>query len=233
MEMEAVQRLENSNEQRVETKVARERSIQKSGYRIMKRIFDVIMSAMALVVLSPVFLVTAIAIYMEDGGGVFYTQKRVGESEKIFAIYKFRSMRLDADKIHEQMKVEYGSEDVSFKLKEDPRVTKVGEFIRKYNIDELPQLINILKGEMSIVGPRPLPVYEYEEEKLRYGNRYAERYQVPQGLTCKWQISDRSEVEFEDRMQMDVDYAEECGFFMDISLIIKTALACIMGKAAY
>lgn len=233
MEMEAVQMLEGNSEQRTEKRIERKKTIQKRGYKIMKRIFDVVMSTIALVVLSPVFLVTAIAIYIEDKGSVFYTQLRVGEKEEIFEIYKFRSMRLDADKIHEQMKVEYGSEDVSFKLKEDPRVTKVGIVIRKYNIDELPQLINILKGEMSIVGPRPLPVYEYEEERLRYGSRYAERYQVPQGLTCKWQISNRSKVEFEDRMQMDVDYSKTCGFFMDISLIIRTLLSCVTGKAAY
>ena len=233
MEMEAVQMLEDNDEQRTEKRIAREKTIQKRGYKVMKRIFDVVMSTIALVVLSPVFLVTAIAIYIEDKGSVFYTQKRVGKKEKIFEIYKFRSMRLDADKIHEQMRTEYGSEEVSFKLKEDPRVTKVGIVIRKYNIDELPQLINILKGEMSIVGPRPLPVYEYEEERNRYGRRYADRYQVPQGLTCNWQISNRSKVEFEDRMQMDVDYAKTCSFSIDIQLIIKTALACIIGKAAY
>lgn len=233
MEMEAVQSLEYCDEQKKERTTVREKEIQKMGYRISKRIFDVFMATLALVILSPVFLFTAIAIYMEDRGKVFYTQKRIGENEIIFEIYKFRSMRLNADKIHAQMKEEYGSEEVSFKLKKDPRITRVGQFIRKYNIDELPQLINILKGEMSIVGPRPLPVYEYEEERLRYGKRYAERYMVPQGLTCKWQISNRSEVEFEDRMQMDVEYAKTCGFLMDINLIVKTALACITGKAAY
>lgn len=210
-----------------------EQKKSKQGYFIVKRVFDVVMSCLALVVLAPVFLVTAVAIYVEDKGTAFYTQERIGQSEKPFKIYKFRSMRMDADKIHEQMKQEYHGEDVSFKLKEDPRVTKVGKFIRKFNIDELPQLINIIKGDMSIVGPRPLPSYEYKEEREKYGMKYVGRYDVPQGLTCFWQVSNRADISFEDRMQLDVDYAEKCNAKTDIQLIIKTGLAVITGKAEY
>ena len=140
---------------------------------------------------------------------------------------------MDAEKIHERMRAEYGCDEVSFKLKDDPRVTRVGRFLRASNIDELPQLLNIIKGEMSFVGPRPLPVYEFEEEQRRYRGRYDLRYAVPQGLTCTWQISDRSEKGFAERMQMDVDYAENSGFRMDAGLFFKTAVYAATGKAGY
>lgn len=164
---------------------------------------------------------------------MFYSQKRVGKGKKIFSIYKFRSMKRDADRIHEELRKRYGCEDVSFKLKEDPRVTKVGKFIRNTNIDELPQLVNIIKGDMSIVGPRPLPTYEFFEEQRLYGGKYDERYSVPQGLTCYWQVADRSAVEFEKRMTMDVAYVREKGFLTDIKLIMKTILFSITGRAGY
>ena len=194
---------------------------------------DIVISFSGLIVLLPVFLVTAAAIILEDGAPVFYAQKRIGRNEKEFKIYKFRSMYKNAEEIHETLRKEYGCEEVSFKLKEDPRITKVGKIIRKFNIDELPQLINILKGDMSLVGPRPLPVYEYEEERRQYGKRYIERYSIPQGLTCIWQISNRASVDFEERMQMDVEYARRKGFWMDAKLIVKTFLFTVVGKAEY
>lgn len=202
-------------------------------YRAVKRAADIVCSLAALFVLSPVFLITAAAIRLEDGGPVFYVQRRIGKGEKEFKIYKFRSMKRNAEQIHEELKKEYKNNEVSFKLKNDPRVTKVGKVIRKTNIDELPQLLNILIGNMSIVGPRPLPVYEYEEERQRYGSTYKSRYEVPQGLTCYWQVSDRADVEFEDRMQLDVDYVSDCGCITDIKLIAKTVYALIRGRAGY
>lgn len=205
----------------------------KKVYFYAKRVFDVVASLVAVLILLPVYLITAVAIKLEDKGPVFYLQKRVGKGEKVFTIFKFRSMRADAEKIHEQMKKEYGTEEVSFKLKKDPRVTKVGRIIRKFNIDELPQLLNILKGDMSIVGPRPLPVYEYEDEQKEYGSKYKERYYVPQGLTCYWQISNRAVVSFEERMQMDVQYSKESNMLIDVKLIIHTFMAVISGKAEY
>ena len=131
--MESVKTLEVAKESTKD--IVKEQSITgaKKGYLIVKRIFDVVMSLLALVVLSPVFLITAIAIWVEDKGTVIYTQDRGGKDEKVFPIYKFRSMRMDADKIHEQMRAEMGDEEVSFKLKDDPRVTRVGKFIRKFN----------------------------------------------------------------------------------------------------
>lgn len=202
-------------------------------YRIWKRIFDICLSCIALVCLSPIFIITILAIKMEDGGPVFFIQLRTGKDMKPFKIYKFRSMRKDADKIHEKLREEYENTEVSFKLQDDPRVTKTGRIIRKFNIDELPQLLNILTGSMSFVGPRPLPVYEYEEEQKRYGKKYIRRYFVPQGLTCYWQISDRGKQSFETRMQQDVDYADHCCVKEDLKLIIKTFLFTICGKAEY
>ena len=203
------------------------------GYRVSKRIFDIIISLIGIVVLSPVLLVTIIAIRLEDHGPAFFMQNRVGKDKAIFKMYKFRSMKMNAAEIHEQMKEEYGCDDVSFKLKNDPRVTKVGSFIRKTNIDELPQLINIFLGHMSFVGPRPLPVYEFEEEQKTYGGKYDARYAVPAGLTCIWQISNRSEPSFADRMQMDVDYSIKCGVWMDVKLFFQTFMYSVTGKAAY
>lgn len=183
--------------------------------------------------LSPVLLVTMAAILIEDGAPVFYKQKRIGKNKREFYIYKFRSMRKDAEQIHEQMRRQYGCTAVSFKLKDDPRVTKVGKFIRKTNIDELPQLLNIIKGDMSIVGPRPLPDYEFLDEQKEYLGKYDMRYTVPQGLTCYWQVSNRADVEFEQRMAMDVAYAKECSAATDIKLIVRTAIYTITGKAGY
>lgn len=234
--MEAVRVKEYEEEVKPEIRLVEtpaEKKKVRYGYLIVKRIFDVVMSCLALVVLSPVFLITAVAIYIEDREPVLYSQKRIGQKEIEFKIYKFRSMKKNADKGHELMKSEYQEKEVSFKLKDDPRVTKVGKVIRKFNIDELPQLINIIKGDMSIVGPRPLPTYEYQEEREIYGLTFAERYKVPQGLTCFWQVSNRADISFEDRMRLDVDYAKSCNVLIDVKLIIHTGLAVISGKAGY
>ena len=217
---------------------AERKPIRKNiGYRFVKRTFDIICSVLALVVLSPVLLITAIAILCEDGGPVIYKQKRVGKNKRVFEIYKFRSMRKDADKIHAQMKAQYVESDVSFKLedKDDPRITKVGRFIRKTSIDELPQLVNIIAGHMSIVGPRPLPTYEFEDEQEKYEGAYDERYDVPQGLTCYWQITfgERGRIVFDKRMQMDVDYANDANAWVDIKLIWKTFVGVLFGKSGY
>lgn len=213
--------------------IDKEISVGRKLYRPVKRMADIMISLLGLIILLPVLAVTALAIVIEDGGPVFYTQKRIGKNEKEFKIYKFRSMYKNAEQIHETLRAEYGCRDVSFKLKYDPRVTKSGKIIRKFNIDELPQLINILKGDMSLVGPRPLPVYEYEEEQRRYGKRYIGRYSVPQGLTCTWQISDRASIDFERRMQMDVEYARKRGFWLDFKLVMKTFIFTVAGNAEY
>lgn len=202
-------------------------------YCLIKRILDIAISLIGIIVLFPVFVITVIAIWCEDGRPIIYTQERIGKNFVLFKIYKFRSMRKDAEKIHEKMREKYKNNEVSFKLQDDPRVTKVGKIIRKFNVDELPQLLNIINGDMSFVGPRPLPVYEYKEAQKRYGKKYIERYYVPQGLTCYWQISDRAKQSFEARMQLDVDYAKKCNFIEDMKLFVKTFVYTITGKAAY
>lgn len=223
-------------EREIERGIAQRRSIapgKQLVYRFVKRAFDIAASVLGLSLLSPVFLVTIAAIVVEDGVPIIYKQDRIGKDCRAFKIYKFRSMVKNADEKHEKMREKLGEKEVSFKLKEDPRITKVGYWIRKFNIDELPQLINIIKGDMSIVGPRPLPDYEYEEEQRRYGKKYMERYSVPQGLTCRWQLSNRAEVSFEERMQMDVEYARSCTLTDDIKMIIETLLRTVSGKAGY
>lgn len=201
----------------------------------IKRFFDIVLSCLAFVVLIPLFVVVSIAIMIEDGCPIIYKQLRVGRNKKDFWVYKFRSMRKDADAIHDQMKKEYGANEVSFKLKdrEDPRVLKVGHFIRKTNIDELPQLVNIIKGDMSIVGPRPLPKYEAEDTAKIYGSRFDSRYKVPQGLTCTWQVSNRGSVKYEARMQLDCEYANEASLVEDIKLIVFTFIKLVSGKGEY
>ena len=208
---------------------------KKLSYLLTKRSMDIILSILGIVVLSPVCLVAAIAILVEDGRPVFFTQVRIGKDKKEFMMYKFRSMYRNAEELHEKMKKESGQQEVSFKLsdKEDPRVLKVGYYLRKFSIDELPQLINIIKGDMSLVGPRPLPKYEFLDTEKTYGNIYDMRYTVEQGLTCYWQIAGRSDITYERRMEMDCQYAEEASALKDLKLIIKTAFYAVLGKGEY
>lgn len=207
----------------------------KTGYLFWKRFLDIVLSVLAFVPLLIISIPVAIAILIEDGYPIFYTQTRVGKDKKEFTLYKFRSMKKNAEEIHEQMKLEYGVDEVSFKLKDedDPRVLKVGHVIRKFNIDELPQLINIIKGDMSLVGPRPLPKYEADDTDQLYGNKYDLRYRVPQGLTCYWQVADRANVTYEDRMEMDCRYAKEANLWTDVKLVVQTARYAVVGKAEY
>ena len=200
---------------------------QSLAYRFIKRFFDIVLSLIALVVLSPVFLITAIAIRLEDGEPVIFTQDRIGLNGSVFKMYKFRSMRVGADKEHEELKKYNELDGPAFKMRLDPRITKVGRFIRKTSIDELPQLVNILKGEMSIVGPRPLPVYE-TQECTPYQKQ---RLKVLPGLTCYWQVSGRNDIPFDEWIEMDLRYIKEASIFTDLKLILLTFGAVIRGVA--
>lgn len=228
MEMEAVQRLECSKEQGKERLVVQEEYVQKIGYRVTKRVFDVLLSGAALIILSPVCLITAIAIYMEDKGSVIFVQDRNGLNGEVFRMYKFRSMCMNAPEMHKELLEMNELDGPAFKLKKDPRVTKVGQLIRKTSIDELPQLINILKGEMSIVGPRPLPTYE-TEQCTEYQKQ---RLLVKPGLTCYWQCSGRNDIPFDEWMELDLKYIEEASFLVDLKIILKTVDAVVKGKGA-
>lgn len=210
--------------------VSQQDGMARSGlYRVCKRAFDMVCSALALIIASPLLLITAVCIKLESKGPALFCQERVGKDKKIFRIYKFRSMCVDAPKLHEKLKEQAGDTSGSFKPKDDPRITKVGKVIRKLSIDELPQLFNILKGDMSIVGPRPLPTYEAKD----LPSDYDDRFRVLPGLTCTWQISGRSEISFEQRMEMDVAYVKERSLIKDFALILKTVPAVLTGRGAY
>ena len=200
----------------------KKKTFNEITYSFLKRTVDITASATALLLLSPVFLVTSLAIRKDSDGPAMFTQKRIGKDGKLFEIYKFRTMVPDADKKlfelldkDEKAREEY---KVNKKLKNDPRITKVGNFLRKTSIDELPQLINVLKGDMSLVGPRPyLP-----REKEDMGDYYNTIIESKPGITGLWQVSGRSNTTFEDRLEFDKEYTENKGFFYDMGLLTKT-----------
>lgn len=200
----------------------------KGGYLLIKRLFDVSMSLIALIILMPVFLVTAIAIWIEDKGPVFFAQERNGLNGEVFRMYKFRSMCVNAPEMHKDLLDKNELDGPAFKLKNDPRVTKVGHFIRKTSIDELPQLLNIIRGDMSIVGPRPLPTYETAQCNA-YQNQ---RLLMKPGLTCYWQCSGRNDIPFDEWMELDLKYIKEASFWVDIKIILLTVKAVITGNGA-
>lgn len=202
--------------------------LHKPVYEFVKRIFDVICSAFALAALSPLFLITAAAV-KSDGGSVFYSQKRSGKNNEPFNMYKFRSMCPNADQLKDSL-MQYNEMDGPvFKMKNDPRITKVGKFIRKYSIDELPQLWNVLKGDMSIVGPRPPLLNEVEQ----YNSYQMQRLLIKPGLTCFWQAYGRSSLSFHDWIDMDMKYIKRRNLGLDIFLVIKTVFAVIFKRGAY
>lgn len=202
---------------------------QSLSYRVVKRGFDIVLSFLALIVLSPVFLITSIAIKMEDGDPVIFTQERSGMEGKPFKMFKFRSMIKNAPEMHESLLEQNELDGPAFKMKDDPRVTKVGKVIRRTSIDELPQFVNVLKGEMSIVGPRPLPTYE---QKLcdTYQNQ---RLLMKPGITCYWQVSGRNDISFDEWIEMDLKYISEASLWTDTRLIGRTIVAVVKMIGAY
>lgn len=196
-----------------------------------KRLLDFFASLFGLVLLTPLFVAVAVAIKTTSKGPVFYWQKRVGWDCKEFDFPKFRSMRTDSDQVREKLLAtnQHGAEGVTFKMKNDPRVTSIGRFIRKYSIDELPQLWCVLVGEMSLVGPRPpLP-----SEVARYSKEQKMRLMAIPGLTGIWQVSGRSEVPFEEQFAMDMNYIMNYSMRLDISILFKTIPAVLKSKGAY
>jgi exopolysaccharide biosynthesis polyprenyl glycosylphosphotransferase len=191
---------------------------KKKIYFIIKRIIDLFGSGLGIVFLSPIMIITAICIKLESRGPIIFGQERVGLCGKTFKMYKFRSMVLNAEELLDKLKKNNEMSGPMFKMKDDPRITKVGKIIRKTSIDELPQLFNVLKGEMSLVGPRPnLPrevskFTEFQKQKL---------YAKP-GLTCYWQVMGRNSIDFEDWMKLDIKYIKERSILLDIKLIYRT-----------
>ncbi|MEY4940087.1 MAG: hypothetical protein RIQ93_1822 [Verrucomicrobiota bacterium] len=196
----------------------------------MKRALDITGSAVALVMVSPVFIGVALLIKLDDRGSIFFPQIRVGRHGRHFRMLKFRSMRVDAEnRLRDLLVQNQHGEGVTFKLKADPRVTRVGRFIRRFSIDELPQFYNVLIGDMSLVGPRP-PV---PREVAKYSLADRRRLAVKPGITCIWQISGRAEIGFHGQVQLDVSYIESRTFREDIRIILKTVPAVLSGKGAY
>jgi exopolysaccharide biosynthesis polyprenyl glycosylphosphotransferase len=187
-------------------------------YSLTKRVIDVLGSMIGIILLSPIFFVVAVLIKIDSKGSVIFSQTRIGKNGKEFKMYKFRSMVVNAEELKKKLLAKNEMSGPMFKMKDDPRITKIGKFIRKTSIDELPQLINVLKGEMSLVGPRPsLPkeVAQFEPWMMR-------RLDVKPGLTCYWQVSGRNNIDFDDWMRLDIKYVQDRSIKLDIKLIFKT-----------
>jgi exopolysaccharide biosynthesis polyprenyl glycosylphosphotransferase len=208
----------------------RDESVVKSvTYLLLKRMVDIIGSLVGLILLSPLFMIIAIMIKVEDPNGpVFFKQVRVGKNEMQFKMYKFRSMVSNAEELLKGLLDKNEIQGAMFKMKEDPRITKIGKFIRKTSIDELPQLWNVLKGEMSLVGPRP-PLPREVKEYTRYDKQ---RLLVIPGCTGLWQVSGRNSLNFKQMVELDLQYIENRSLVMDIKIILKTFSA-IFGKDAF
>ena len=204
-------------------------TVTNSIYLFVKRVFDLIISAFLLIVLSPLFLVIILAIKLDSKGKAIYTQTRIGQNGKTFKLYKFRSMIVDADKVlfellekNPEMKMEY---DIHKKLKNDPRVTKVGKIIRKLSMDELPQLLNVFNGEMSLIGNRP-----YLEREIKdMGKYYDEIVKTKPGITGYWQVNGRSKTTFRSRCKMEADYSKRASLKLDMQIFLKTFKVLIKG----
>jgi len=200
-----------------------------NGTQWMKRAFDIVVSFLMLLVVSPLLLAIAVAVWIEDGGPVFFPQIRVGQFGRHFKMYKIRSMCLDAEqRLKDLLGNNQHKEGITFKIKDDPRITRVGKWLRKYSFDELPQLYNVLIGDMSLVGPRP-PV---PREVARYSPADRRRLASPPGITCIWQISGRSEIDFSGQVKLDVDYIESQSFWRDVRILARTVPAVLSGKGA-
>jgi lipopolysaccharide/colanic/teichoic acid biosynthesis glycosyltransferase len=194
------------------------------------RSFDLFVAAMALLILAPLLLIVVCCIVIDSPGAIFYSQKRVGINGRIFDFWKFRSMVVNAEQQKDALISDRGAADsVRFKMKQDPRITRVGRFIRKYSIDELPQLWNVLKGDMSLVGPRP-PV---PKEVNIYSSSDRRRMRIIPGITCIWQVSGRSEIPFEEQVKLDEDYILSASFWTNVKLLLRTIPAVLFGKGAY
>lgn len=198
------------------------------AHELAKRFIDIIVSSVGLIILGPVLLILALAVKITSRGPVVFAQDRIGFNGRVFKMYKFRSMVTNAEELKEQLSHLNEMSGPVFKIKNDPRVTAVGRFIRRTSLDELPQLLNVLKGDMSLVGPRPpLP-----GEVKTYDCKYRKRLAVKPGITCTWQISGRNEVNFEKWMEMDADYVDHWSLWLDMEILVKTLPAVLLKRGA-
>ena len=198
-------------------------------YHSMKRLFDIVAATCGIVILSPLMIIIAVLIKGEDHGPIFYKQVRVGKNGKTFKMYKFRSMFVNADKVLDKLKEQNDVDGPMFKMKDDPRVTKIGHFIRKHSLDELPQFLNVLKGDMSLVGPRPpLPT-----EVAEYSEYDKQRLYVIPGCTGLWQATKRNEVGFNGMIDLDLQYIKKSSLTYDFQLILKTITIIFKPNSSY
>jgi exopolysaccharide biosynthesis polyprenyl glycosylphosphotransferase len=194
-----------------------------------KRLLDVFVSALLLVLLAPVFLLVGVLIKWDASGPVFFVQDRVGLNKRRFRMYKFRTMVGDAEKKQPELESLNEADGPVFKIKNDPRITRLGRYLRKASVDELPQLLNVLKGDMSLVGPRPLPLRDYQGFEQDWVRR---RFSVRPGITCLWQVNGRSSLSFKEWMELDLHYVDHWSFWLDVKLIFKTIPAVLKGVGA-
>jgi len=198
-------------------------------FRISKRALDIAISFSALLLLGPLFATLSLLIKSEDQGRAFFSQTRIGANGQPFKIWKFRTMKANAEEIKASLIAKNERDSVCFKMKNDPRITNVGRWLRRFSLDELPQLLNVLKGDMAIVGPRPaLP-----QEVAKYDTRALKRLGGHPGLTCSWQVSGRADIPFDEQVKLDVAYLEKRSILYDLAMILKTIPAVITGKGAY
>lgn len=221
--------IENIAILKIPTKSYRKRLERPETYKFVKRFFDIVLASIGMIVLSPIFLIISLAIKLESKGPIFFKHTRIGKDGKIIKIYKFRSMVNNA----EDMIKEFTPEQMkryreNYKLTNDPRITKVGKFLRKTSLDELPQLINIIKGDLSIIGPRPV----VSDELKKYGTNTRKFLSVTPGLTGYWAANGRSCTSYEQRMQMELFYIDNLSWKMDIKVFFKTIEAVIKREGA-
>jgi len=211
-------------------KIATDFTINNSAvYAGAKRVFDFVIGIVALILLIPIFPLIALMIKLDTRGPVFFKQDRVGRNGKIFKFYKFRSMLYGADRQKKALEDQNEQDGPVFKIKSDPRITSVGKFLRRSSLDEIPQILNVIKGDMSIVGPRPpLP-----SEVAGYQPWHRRRLEVKPGITCLWQISGRSQIGFNEWMRLDMEYLKTRSFRADLLIFLKTIPAVIARKGAY
>ncbi len=210
--------------------IDRARLDRQYGYRVVKRLFDVVASCLGIVVLSPVFLVIAICIKIDDPKGpVFYSHTRIGKDGRPFKMIKFRSMVSNADELLAKLKSQNEISGAMFKMKHDPRITRVGRVIRKYSLDELPQLLNVITGTMTIVGPRPPLPSEVEQ----YTDYDRQRLLVTPGATGMWQVGGRNDVDFAEMVRLDLTYIQHRSLWLDFKIILKTVYIMIKPNGAY
>jgi lipopolysaccharide/colanic/teichoic acid biosynthesis glycosyltransferase len=196
-----------------------------------KRTLDIALSSIALAIFSLPLIVISLLIKLEDGGPIFFWQKRVGKDGVEFDFPKFRSMVINAEEIKKKLEEQnqHGEDGVTFKMRNDPRVTKIGRLLRRLSLDEMPQLWCVLRGDMSMVGPRPALPSEVE----KYTPAQRERLSVEQGITCIWQVSGRGDIPFEEQVALDMEYIAKRSFWFDVVLLFKTIPAVILGRGAY